>query len=61
MKKEKIFTMKYSTIYHISSKTVCVLIVFNIFLLCTRIKVILQQIEFVSPNPDYMIPIDCCQ
>ena len=28
---EKIFTMKYSTIYHISSKTVCILIVFNVF------------------------------
>ena len=29
MRKEKISKMKYSTIYHISSKSVCVLIVFN--------------------------------
>ena len=27
--KVKIFTMKYSTIYHISSKTICILIVFK--------------------------------
>ena len=38
MKKEIIFTMKYSSIYHISLKTMCMLIVFGMVSLCIRIK-----------------------
>ena len=52
--------MKYSTIYHISSKTVCILIAFKIFFMCNN-KLILSEREFIPRIYDSVIPYYYCQ
>ena len=61
MSKEKIFTMNYSTIYHISSKNhLHVDCLQDGFVVCTN-KVILLKIEVIPTIPVPMIPVDCCK
>ena len=49
--------MKYSKIYHISSKPVCMLIFFKVIYMYND-KVILLKREVIPLIPDYMIPLD---
>ena len=52
--------MKYSTIYHISSKLLRIDCLQDGFVVYNS-KVILRKIEVISDIPDSMIPDDFCQ
>ena len=58
--KGNIFTMKYSTIYHISSKPVFVSIFFNVVFVYND-KALNRKREVIPPIPDFIIPIDFSQ
>ena len=52
--------MKYSTIYHISSKIVLVSIFFKVVFMYND-KLLVRKIEFIPPIPYSIIPFDLCQ
>ena len=52
--------VKTSTIYHISSKIVFKLISFTAVFVYNHNVIIFKQ-EFIPPNPEHIIPLNCCQ
>ena len=61
MKKETIITMKYSTIYHISSKNHLHVDCFQDVFVMYKNKLIFQKRDVITPIHDSMIPVDCCK